>query len=53
LGHGAFYWIFALSIIMFSQVVMPVPEYITGTLGAVFILLSLLASLRYRRQNVG
>ncbi len=53
LEHGAFYSILALSIIMFSQVLVPVPEYITGTLGAGFILLSLLASLRYRRQNAG
>ena len=51
LEHGAFYSILALSIIMFAQVLVPVPEYITGTLGAGFILLSLFASMRYRRQN--
>jgi len=38
---------------MFAQVLVPVPEYITGTLGAGFILLSLFASMRYRKQNVG
>jgi len=53
LEHGAFYSILALSIIMFAQVLVPVPEYITGTLGAGFILLSLFASMRYRKQNVG
>jgi len=53
LEHGAFYSILALSIIMFTQVLVPVPEYITGTLGAGFILLSLLASLRYRKHHMG
>lgn len=53
LEHGAFYSILVLSIIMFAQVIMPVPEYITGTLGAGLIMLSLMASLRYRKQNIG
>ncbi len=51
LEHGAFYSILALSFIMFAQVLTPVPEYITGTLGAGLILLSLIASMRYRRLN--
>ncbi len=53
LEHGAFYSILILSIIMFSQVLVPVPEYVTGTLGAGLILLSLIASLRYRRKSAG
>ena len=53
LEHGAFYSILILSFIMFTQVLVPVPEYITGTLGAGFILLSLFASLRYRKQHAG
>jgi hypothetical protein len=51
LEHGAFYSILILSFIMFAQVLVPVPEYITGSLGAGFILLSLLASLRYRQYE--
>ncbi len=53
LEHGAFYSILILSFIMFAQVLVPVPEYITGTLGAGFILLSLIASMRYRQRNAG
>ncbi|MBL1436699.1 MAG: DUF475 domain-containing protein [Rhodobacteraceae bacterium] len=51
LEHGAFYSILVLSFIMFAQVLMPVPEVITGTLGAGFILLSLFASMRYRKRK--
>ena len=51
LEHGAFYSILILSFIMFAQVLVPVPEYVTGTLGAGFILLSILASMRYRKLN--
>jgi len=51
LEHGAFYSILILSFIMFAQVLIPVPEYITGTLGAGFILLSIIASMRYRRLH--
>jgi len=40
----------ALSFIMFAQVLVPVPEYVTGTLGAGFILLSLFASVRYKQR---
>lgn len=50
LEHGAFYSILVLSFIMFAQVLVAVPEYITGTLGAGFILLSIVASLRYRKR---
>jgi len=50
LEHGAFYSILALSFIMFAQVLVPVPEYVTGTLGAGFILLSLFASVRYKQR---
>lgn len=50
LEHGAFYSILILSVIMFVQVLVHVPEYITGGLGAGLILVSLLASLRYNRR---
>ncbi len=51
LEHGAFYSILILSFIMFAQVLVPVPEYITGTLGAGFILMSIIASMRYSKLN--
>ncbi len=51
LEHGAFYSILILSFIMFAQVLVPVPEYITGTLGAGFILMSIIASMRYNKLN--
>lgn len=50
LEHGAFYSILVLSFIMFAQVLVPVPEYVTGSLGAGLILLSLIASMRHRRR---
>ncbi len=52
LEHGAFYSILVLSLIMFLQVLVPVPEFVTGGLGAGFILVSLLSSLRYNRRHV-
>lgn len=50
LEHGAFWSILILSVIMFAQTMMHVPEVITGLLGAGVIGLSLMSSLRYRRD---
>ena len=47
LEHGAFYSIFALSIIMFLQSRFHVPETITGFIGVAFIGLALFASIRH------
>jgi hypothetical protein len=49
LEHGAFWSILILSVIMFAQTMMHIPEVITGLLGAGVIGLSLMSSLRYRR----
>ncbi len=49
LEHGAFWSILILSMIMFAQTLVHVPEVITGLLGASFIGLSLMSSLRHNR----
>ncbi|WP_146586033.1 DUF475 domain-containing protein [Puniceibacterium confluentis] len=49
LEHGAFWSILILSVIMFAQTLVHVPEAITGLLGAGFIALSLNSSLRHNR----
>lgn len=50
LEHGAFYSILALSLIMFAQSAVHVPEVITGLIGAGIIGLSLFASIRFNRR---
>ncbi len=51
LENGAFWSILILSVIMFAQTLVHVPEVITGLLGAGFIGLSLMSSLRHNRQS--
>ncbi len=53
LGHGAFYSILALSVIMFAQSVAHIPELITGLVGAGLIGLALLSSIRHNRAVEG
>lgn len=48
LEHGAFYSVFALSVIMFLQSMVHIHEMITGLIGAGLIGLSFIASLRNR-----
>ena len=48
LEHGAHYAIGALAMIMFAGIVIHVPAIITGLIGAGFIILSLIASIRYK-----
>ncbi|MGP6086358.1 DUF475 domain-containing protein [Antarctobacter jejuensis] len=50
LEHGAFYSVLVLSIIMFTQSLVHIPEVITGLIGACLIGLSLIASIRYERS---
>jgi hypothetical protein len=50
LEHGAFYAILALSVIMYAQALVHVPEVITGLLGAAVIGLSLWSSIRWLRR---
>ena len=52
LEHGAFYSILALSVIMFSQSLLHVPEVVTGLVGAGIIVLALVASIRERTHYV-
>lgn len=49
LEHGAFYSILALSLIMFAQSHVHIPELFTGFIGVGLIVLSLYSSLRYNR----
>jgi hypothetical protein len=45
LEHGAFYSIFALSVIMFLQSLLHVPETITGLIGVALIGFALFSSI--------
>ncbi len=53
LEHGAFWSIFSLAIIMFVQTLHPIPEFITGLLGAGFIAVAFLNSLAWRKKHPG
>lgn len=49
LEHGAFYSVLALSVIMYAQSLLHVPEVITGLIGAGIIALSLISSMRHNK----
>ena len=51
LEHGAFYSIFALSVIMFAQSLMHVHELITGGIGMLLIGLAFYASIRHNQRE--
>jgi uncharacterized protein len=51
LEHGAFYAILILSVIMFCQTLIDIPEAITGLGGAALIGLALMASIRWNRTH--
>lgn len=51
LEHGAFWSILILSLVMFAQTLLHVPEAVTGLVGAVLIGLSFVSSIRFRRRN--
>ncbi|SNT34035.1 DUF475 domain-containing protein [Antarctobacter heliothermus] len=53
LEHGAFYSVLVLSLVMFTQALVHIPEVITGLVGACLIGLSLMASIRYERAARG
>jgi hypothetical protein len=50
LAHGAFYAIGSLSIIMFLKTFLHVPEGVSGIIGAAFIGLAFLDSVRHNRE---
>ncbi len=51
LEHGAFYAIGALASMMLLDLFVHVPEVVTGLIGAVFIIVSILASIRHDRKT--
>ncbi|WP_197089171.1 DUF475 domain-containing protein [Puniceibacterium sp. IMCC21224] len=51
LEHGAFYAILILSLIMYAQALIHVPEVITGLAGAALIGLALWSSIRWNRKS--
>ena len=51
LEHGAFYSILALSVIMFVQVLVEVPELLIGLIGVTLIGLSFISSVKSNRQR--
>lgn len=51
LEHGAFYAILILSVIMYCQTLVHIPEVITGLGGAALIGVSLWSSIRYNRKE--
>jgi hypothetical protein len=50
LEHGAFYAIIALAVMMFLGAVNPIPEVVTGLIGAGFIVTAFVDSIRYNRR---
>ncbi|MCA2013213.1 DUF475 domain-containing protein [Cereibacter sphaeroides] len=53
LEHGAFYAIIALSIIMYAQSLVAVPEVVTGLFGAALIGVALWSSIRWNKRHCG
>lgn len=51
LEHGAFYAILVLSVIMYFQTLVHIPEVITGLGGAALIGVSLWSSIRWNRHE--
>ncbi len=51
LEHGAFYSIFALSVIMFLQSLVHIPETLTGFIGVGLIGFALFSSIRHNKQQ--
>jgi hypothetical protein len=51
LEHGAFYSIFALSMVMFIQSLTHVPEWLTGGLGVAFIGYAFFSSIRHNKRE--
>lgn len=52
LEHGAFYSIFALSLVMFSQTLLDIPELLSGMIGVSLIVFSLISSVRYNHRRI-
>ncbi|MGD9970242.1 MAG: DUF475 domain-containing protein [Sulfuricurvum sp.] len=52
LEHGAFWAIFALAFIMLIGLLIEIPEWFTGLLGAFMIVLALLSSIKANKKDV-
>ena len=50
LEHGAFYAIIALSLIMYAQALVVIPEVVTGLFGAALIGMALWSSVRWNKR---
>jgi hypothetical protein len=50
LEHGAFYAIVALALMMFFNAIQHIPEFVTGLIGAGFIITAFVDSIRYNRR---
>ncbi|ABM45445.1 hypothetical protein H704_00868 [Bartonella bacilliformis Peru38] len=50
LEHGAFYAILILAVIMYMQIIMPVPEILTGFIGIFVIGMAFYSSLRFKHD---
>lgn len=53
LEHGAFYAIGALALLMMLNPIFHIPEWITGLIGAVFIIAAFVSSLKAARHAAG
>ena len=53
LEHGAFYAIGALAVMMLLGAFIHIPEALTGLIGAAFIGMSIISSIRYQRKQRG
>lgn len=51
LEHGAFYAVGCLALIMFLNTIWDIPEVVTGLMGALIIVASLISSLRYKKKH--
>ncbi|MDI2091079.1 DUF475 domain-containing protein [Commensalibacter oyaizuii] len=52
LEHGAFWAILALAGLMFASTCREIPEVVTGLIGAAFIILALISSIRWNKTHI-
>lgn len=51
LEHGAFWAIIGLSVMMFAGLFIPIPEWMTGLIGAVLISAAVVSSVKIRKER--
>ncbi|MBA9083138.1 MULTISPECIES: DUF475 domain-containing protein [Bartonella] len=52
LEHGAFYAILVLAVIMYIQIIMPVPEALTGLIGVCILGVAFYSSIRFKHKTL-